>query len=570
MHLNNLFLILILFLIPMSIFSYGEEIPFNLIQILPNSYNPICNETDSCFEPTVLHISSGQSVKWINYDDTLHNIVSDSSINSENYFESQMLNNGDFFEFTFDNDNAIYHYFCSIHPWMNGYVVVGNTDFKKPKLDLSVDQPIIFDNFKIEKFVTGLSSPTSIDFIDDTLFILQKNDGKIKSYKNGVVNTILDLEVNNYGEQGLLGIATTDSDVYLFLTESFHDGGLSIGNKIYKFNWNGNSLIKEKLIKKLPSDGTSYIGGAMTVDNSGTLYAVSGEHYKGGVLQNILSENSYRHQSSGKILDSSNKLNIYDTIDDSISCIGTSFKLFTTNPPGWSTSKESPSTQWETNPFNIFANINECVNRFFFNEFSFGHWKDTSVILQLDPPGEYAAIGIRNSFGLTTDPITGYLWDTENGPDKYDEINLINKKFNSGWAKIQGPTDSQIISPPEYKEYVYSNPKFSWEKPIGITGLDFADSKMFEKYENWLFVADYHGNIYKFRLNEERNDLIFESEHLKDKVVNIMENSSGESESMEEILFGKNFGLVSDIEFGPDGGLYVVSLLDGTIYRIYS
>jgi glucose/arabinose dehydrogenase len=39
---------------------------------------------------------------------------------------------------------------------------------------------------------------------------------------------------------------------------------------------------------------------------------------------------------------------------------------------------------------------------------------------------------------------------------------------------------------------------------------------------------------------------------------------------MEEILFGSNFGLISDIEFGPDGSLYVVSLLDGTIYRIYS
>ena len=39
---------------------------------------------------------------------------------------------------------------------------------------------------------------------------------------------------------------------------------------------------------------------------------------------------------------------------------------------------------------------------------------------------------------------------------------------------------------------------------------------------------------------------------------------------MEEILFGSNFGIISDIEFGPDGSLYVVSLLDGTIYRIYS
>ena len=39
---------------------------------------------------------------------------------------------------------------------------------------------------------------------------------------------------------------------------------------------------------------------------------------------------------------------------------------------------------------------------------------------------------------------------------------------------------------------------------------------------------------------------------------------------MDEILFGKNFGIISDLEFGPDGSLYVVSLLDGTIYKISS
>jgi len=147
---------------------------------------------------------------------------------------------------------------------------------------------------------------------------------------------------------------------------------------------------------------------------------------------------------------------------------------------------------------------------------------------------------------------------------------LINKKFNSGWSKIQGPSEISIEPPSGYEEYVYEDPKFNWELPIGITSLDFANSSMFKKYENWLFVADSNnGNIYKFRLNEARTDFVFESEHLKDKVVNILQKDSIENESMEEILFGTNFGLISDIEFGPDGSLYVVSLLDGIIYRIY-
>ena len=38
---------------------------------------------------------------------------------------------------------------------------------------------------------------------------------------------------------------------------------------------------------------------------------------------------------------------------------------------------------------------------------------------------------------------------------------------------------------------------------------------------------------------------------------------------MGEIMFGTNFGLISDLKFGPDGSLYVVSLMEGTIYRVY-
>ena len=50
----------------------------------------------------------------------------------------------------------------------------------------------------------------------------------------------------------------------------------------------------------------------------------------------------------------------------------------------------------------------------------------------------YYAYGIRNSFGIAFDPLTGNLWDTENGPSFGDEINLVEPGFNSGWAKVLG------------------------------------------------------------------------------------------------------------------------------------
>ena len=571
MHLAPFSFFSIIFIIGLFGNVYAQESTQEIVKISQNSYNPGCELTDSCFTPTVLHIAKGDSVKWINNDDALHNIVSGTPGNEiDGIFSSPLLKTGQNFEFIFDLDNSIQPYFCSIHPWMIGYVIVGNIEFEKLIIEKTINEPIIFDDFKFEKFISGLSVPSSIIFLNDTLLILQKNDGKILSFKDGQINTILDLEVSNYGEQGLLGITNVGSTVYIFLTEAFHDGGLATGNKIYKFEWDGKSLTQKKLLKELPADEVTYNGGAMVSDNSGTVFAVTGEDYKAGVLQNYLPEDSFRHFSQGTRSDEDVKRGINDTIKDTMSCINVSFKYYTTNPSGWGEKTKTQENKFESNPLNIIQNIGECVERFFFNEFSFGHWKDTSVILQIDPPGSYAAIGIRNSFGLTIDPVTGYLWDTENGPDKFDEINLINKKFNSGWSKIQGPSEISIEPPSGYEDYIYEDPKFNWELPIGITSLDFADSSMFKKYENWLFVADSNnGNIYKFRLNEARTDFVFESEHLKDKVVNLLQKDSIEIESMEEILFGTNFGLISDIEFGPDGSLYVVSLLDGIIYRIY-
>ena len=66
--------------------------------------------------------------------------------------------------------------------------------------------------------------------------------------------------------------------------------------------------------------------------------------------------------------------------------------------------------------------------------------------VQLNPPRGstqpmspyYYAYGIRNTFGMDFDPITGKLWDTENGHEFADEINLVEPGFNSGYSKIEG------------------------------------------------------------------------------------------------------------------------------------
>src|SRR4030095_14983033 len=67
-----------------------------------------------------------------------------------------------------------------------------------------------------------------------------------------------------------------------------------------------------------------------------------------------------------------------------------------------------------------------------------GNIVESGILGPKYPLNLYYAYGRRNSFGLDWDPLTGILWDTENGPHYGDEVNLVEPGFNSGWNKVQG------------------------------------------------------------------------------------------------------------------------------------
>ena len=93
---------------------------------------------------------------------------------------------------------------------------------------------------------------------------------------------------------------------------------------------------------------------------------------------------------------------------------------------------------------------------------------------------KYYAYGIRNSFGIAFDPVTGNLWQTENGPDVYDEINVVKPGFNSEWIKLMGPLsrnagvniDEELAN---YSGSHYADPVFSWKNPIAVTDIEFIN-----------------------------------------------------------------------------------------------
>ncbi|MDB3956869.1 PQQ-dependent sugar dehydrogenase [Candidatus Nitrosopelagicus sp.] len=367
------------------------------------------------------------------------------------------------------------------------YDEISIEEFIEMQLHLENGPTIKNGVYTVERFVGGLEWPTTMTFIDDNLFVLEKNKGTIRHVSNGelVEEPVLDLDVANAVEGGLLGITSYENNIYLFLTESNVDGGESTGTVILKYFWDGKNLVNRELVREV-----------------------------------IKSQDGYHHHS-GILLSRS-------TIPNQIlAVIGDNFQ--------------------ETRNQNIFDST--IID-------------DTSTIFDISE-NEVFAVGIRNSFGLTEDPITKKIWMTENGPDGFDEINLVESKFNSGWKVVWGPSSEKDRDElGKNDEFVYSEPEFSWEQTIGVTAISFVNSEKFPDLKNDVLVGDFNnGNLYKFKLNNERTGFTFENQNLNDLVLNI-------GDSYDEIIFGVGFPGITDIEVGPDGLIYVVSIGDGTIYRI--
>ena len=93
--------------------------------IMPTKVSrPGCEEADRCYIPSIITIDSGNQVTWINEDSAFHTVTSGFYGEPSELFDSGHLD--PFESFTFDfNEKGTYDYFCTLHPWMEGQVLVG-------------------------------------------------------------------------------------------------------------------------------------------------------------------------------------------------------------------------------------------------------------------------------------------------------------------------------------------------------------------------------------------------------------------------------------------------------------
>jgi aldose sugar dehydrogenase len=413
----------------------------------------------------------------------------------------------------------------------------------------STNGPTIVDShLKAEVVFKGLRYPTSIAFLGpNDILVTEKDGGTVRRIVNGseLQQPLLNASVATYGHRGMLGIAlashsssmptistnqgngnnNTTTYVFLYYTQAqtytgddIREGKQPLGNRVYRYELIDNQLVNPRLLLNLPaSPGPIGNGGKVIVGPDNNVYITIGDVGINGhstKAQNI--QNGSGPDGTSGIL-----------------------RVSQDGQP------VLPSILGNKYPLNLY--------------YSYGLW---------------------NSFGLAFDPATRILWDTQIGILFGDRINRVDPGFNGGYNKIDGiwlhgyridQTERQHVAPLHPDNLVYFGgkgkyypPQFTWFKKVVPTGITFLNSsKMGNLYRNDMFVADdLNGNIYHFKLNTQRTGLQLPNGPLADGIAN-------SNDSLDQIIFGKGFGGITDLKVSPyDGYLYVLTFDQGTIYRI--
>jgi glucose/arabinose dehydrogenase len=438
----------------------------------------------------------------------------------------------------------------------------------------------------VRTVVSGLVTPTSLAFLGtDEFFILEKNTGRVQHVLDGAVQgTPLDLAVNFASERGLLGIALHPDFpgtpfVYLYWSESTTGEDSEdlatvplLGNRVDRFVWDGTSLAFDQNLIQLrafqadagqPLRG-NHDGGVIAFGPDRKLYILIGDTGRRGQLQNLpngpFGPGQPDDQFGGPEPDDAHLTGVILRLNDD-------------------------GTTPTDNPF-----------------FEAGEAMGGEVGENIQKIYVY---GLRNSFGMAFDPVSGALWEEENGDDTFTELNRADPGFNSGWVQIMGPVGrigqfkaiettfgagnlQQLRWPPQNiadspEEALsrlfmlpgahFSDPEFSWKFEVAPAGIGFVNgSGLGPSFKNDLFMGAARtnlvgGHLFHFNLTGNRRKIAVDDPRIEDRVADNLDKFEG-TES-EEFLIGRDFGIGTDIETGPNGNLFVVSLTNGEVYEIF-
>ncbi len=475
--------------------------------------------------------------------------------------------------------------------------------------------PTMLDpSLTVRTVVSGLTTPSSIAFLGpNDMLVLEKNTGMVLRVTNGVVQgVVLDLSVNNASERGLLGIALhpdfpTDRGVYLYwtcrstapptdpfvpdeqrcLNANMFGADTSdilqvplLGNRVDRFVLNGTTLTFDRnliMLRAFQNDGAptppgqgdeaqpprgNHDGGVITFGPDRKLYVIFGDQGRRGELQNLAdgpTPPTADDQFGGPEPDDAHLSGVVLRLNDDGS---------------------TPAD----NPF-----------------FAAGASRGGAAGANIQ---KIFAYGVRNSFGLAFDPLSGNLWDQQNGDDSFDELNRVEPGMNGGWVQIMGPlsrlsqykqiettfgaqTLQQLRWPPTeiadtpaealsrlvvLPRSHYGDPEFAWKWAVPPAAIGFVrGGGLGPQFQGDLFVGaatplTAGGYLFHFNLTGNRQRIAVDDPRLEDRVAD--NNAKHDLTESESLLIGRDFGVTTDIESSPNGNLFVVSISSGAIYEI--
>jgi glucose/arabinose dehydrogenase len=456
----------------------------------------------------------------------------------------------------------------------------------------AADPSLLDNNLRLRTVASGLNLPTTFAFIGaNDLLVLEKATGRVIRVLGNGQATVLDLNVNSGSERGLLGIALgpgfpSPPHVFLYWTESTTGSDTTVlsatpllGNRVDRYVWNGSSLVFDRNIIHLraiqedagqPARG-NHDGGVIRFGPDGKLYVFVGDLGRRGNLQNLCCgpTNVYNCPPNTAVPDDQ----FGGPAPDNNHLSGVILRL---NPDGTTPTDNPFFAAGATMGGEIGANVQRI--------FSYGH---------------------RNSFGMAFDPRSGNLWLQENGDDSFSELNRVTAAMNGGWVQIAGPVEriaqfkqiettfgagnlQQLRWPPTNIADTpaaalsrlftlpgshYEDPEFSWKWELAPGGIGFINGDALgPQFDGDLIVGAgtallEGGYLFRFNLTGNRRKVGVDDPRLDDRVAdNLAKHEITESESL---LFGRDFGIVTDIHTGPNGNLFVLSLSNGQLYEIF-
>lgn len=138
------------------------------------------------------------------------------------------------------------------------------------------------------------------------------------------------------------------------------------------------------------------------------------------------------------------------------------------------------------------------------------------TVIAVSPEGSVEVVtrGHRNGQGLTYDPVSGRLWQSEHGPKGGDELNLIEPGNDHGWPDVTygGPYGGVGQPDPSWElgrwygqnHGDYTEPVFAWTPSIAPSQLIVYRGDNFPAWRGDILVASFKGAIHRLRIVDGR------------------------------------------------------------------